>query len=133
VELRNLGDSDLRVSVIGLGCNNVGSRTGFEDSRVIHRSLDRGITFFDRHLSRPRRVGDGVGRGSWRPQKRCGALDKIWCRMDDAGLLSVGGRRYLMSALEASLRRLKTDWIDLYQLYIPDPLTPLKPRVPGTW
>jgi aryl-alcohol dehydrogenase-like predicted oxidoreductase len=113
---RTLGASGLKVSLVGLGCNNFGGRIGAEASReVIHKALDLGITLFD--------TADVYGdRGERR--KDIILASKFGSPMDDAGTMMGGSRRYIMSAVEASLKRLKTDWIDLYQLHRPDPLTP---------
>ena len=130
MELRYVGDSGLRVSKVGLGCNNFADRSDFEASRqVIDAAIDHGITFFDTADVYGRRGGseDYLGQilGAERRQKIVLAT-KFSIPMDDEGRLSGGSRAYVMQAVEASLRRLKTEWIDLYMLHMPDPRTPIE-------
>jgi aryl-alcohol dehydrogenase-like predicted oxidoreductase len=127
MEVRNLGRSGLRVSIVGLGCNNFGGRIGIEESRaVVHKALDLGITLFDTADSYGNRGGSEECLGGLLGERRKGIIlaTKFGLPMDEAGVRSGASRRYIMTAVEASLRRLKTDWIDLYQLHRPDPLTP---------
>jgi aryl-alcohol dehydrogenase-like predicted oxidoreductase len=129
VELRNLGRSGLRVSAIGLGCNNFGGRIDLEASRrVVHKALDCGITLFDTADVYGERGGSEtcLGRILGERRKDIVLATKFGLPMDDAGILKGGSRHYIMRAVEASLRRLATDWIDLYQLHQPDPATPIE-------
>jgi aryl-alcohol dehydrogenase-like predicted oxidoreductase len=129
LEIRNLGRSGLRVSAIGLGCNNFGGRIDLEASRaVIHKALDLGITLFDTADVYGERGGSETVMGQilGDDRKRIVLASKFCMPMDEAGVLAGASRRYIMSAVEASLKRLKTDWIDLYQLHRPDPLTPIE-------
>jgi aryl-alcohol dehydrogenase-like predicted oxidoreductase len=128
VEIRNLGKSGLRVSLVGLGCNNFGMRIGLEETRrVIDKAIDLGITLFDTADVYGGRGGSEtlMGQVLGDRRKHIVLATKFAAPMDDAGVLKGGSRRYIMSAVEASLTRLKTDWIDLYQLHQPDPLTPI--------
>lgn len=129
MELRNLGRSGLRVSAIGLGCNNFGGRIDLEASRaVIHKALDVGITLFDTADVYGERGGSETCMGEilGEARKRIVLATKFGMPMDDGGESQGGSRRYVFAAVEASLRRLKTDWIDLYQLHRPDPRTPIE-------
>ena len=129
MELRNLGRSGLQVSVVGLGCNNFGGRTSIEDSRVvIHAALDHGITLFDTADIYGNRGGSEEALGRWLGTRRKDIVlaSKFGMAMDDEGHKIGGSRRYMMQAVEDSLRRLKTDWIDLYQFHRPDPATPIE-------
>lgn len=131
-----LGRSGLTVSVVGLGCNNLGrpgTATLEQDGTdaVVHAALDAGITFFD--------VADIYGAQPGLSEERLGRA--LGARRDDvvvgtkfgmdmAGANGVdhdarGSRRYIVRAVEASLRRLGTDRIDLYQFHTPDPATPI--------
>jgi aryl-alcohol dehydrogenase-like predicted oxidoreductase len=124
---RNLGKSGLRVSLVGLGCNNFGGRIDLEASRrVVHKALDLGITLFDTADSYGNLGGSETILGQVLGERRKDIVlaTKFGQAMDPAGNLKGASRRYILSAVEASLRRLQTDWIDLYQLHIPDPLTP---------
>jgi aryl-alcohol dehydrogenase-like predicted oxidoreductase len=131
MEFRRLGNSGLVVSVVGLGTNNLGMRLDDAASReVVHAALDEGITLFD--------TSDSYGAS----EERLGRF--LEGRRDDAVLATKfgsdvrrlgldngedwgarGSRRYVRRAVESSLQRLRTDWIDLYQLHRPDPLTPI--------
>jgi aryl-alcohol dehydrogenase-like predicted oxidoreductase len=129
MEVRNLGPSGLRVSVVGLGCNNFGGRIGLDESRaVVHKALDLGITLFDTADSYGNRGGSEECLGQVLGERRKDIIlaTKFGMPMDAAEVLRGASRRYIMMAVEASLRRLKTDWIDLYQLHRPDPLTPVE-------
>jgi aryl-alcohol dehydrogenase-like predicted oxidoreductase len=129
VKLRNLGRSGLRVSLIGLGCNNFGGRTDFEGTKkVVHKALDLGITLFDTADTYGSRGGSEteLGRILGERRKDIVLATKFGMPMDDAGIMQGAARRYIMSEVEASLARLKTDWIDLYQVHRPDPLTPIE-------
>jgi aryl-alcohol dehydrogenase-like predicted oxidoreductase len=129
METRNLGRSGLKVSLVGLGCNNFGGRTTIEDSgAVIHAALDHGITLFDTADAYGAGGGSEVALGQWLGPRRKDIVlaTKFGLAMDDTGAKSGGSRRYIMQAVEDSLRRLKTDWIDLYQFHRPDPATPIE-------
>jgi len=129
MEIRNLGQSGLRVSTIGLGCNNFGGRIDQDAARaVIHKALDLGITLFDTSDTYGERGGSETQRGEIRgdDRKRIVLATKFANPMDDSGEKQGGSRRYIMQAVEDSLRRLRTDWIDLYQMHSPDPRTPIE-------
>ena len=127
MELRNLGASGLQVSLAGLGCNNFGRRCDADETRrVVHRALDLGMTLFD--------TADAYGGGRSEEylgkalgERRADVIiaTKFGMPMPDAEH-SGGSRRYLLQAAEASLTRLGTDYIDLYQLHFPDPRTPIE-------
>jgi aryl-alcohol dehydrogenase-like predicted oxidoreductase len=126
--MRNVGKSGLQVSLIGVGCNNFGARIDFSETQsVVHRALDLGVTLFDTADIYGNR-GDSesfLGRVLGDRRKEIVLATKFAMQMDEAGKLKGGSRRYIMSAIDASLRRLKTHWIDLYQLHCPDPSTPI--------
>ncbi|WDF32028.1 aldo/keto reductase [Arthrobacter agilis] len=133
---RRLGTSGLSVSTVGLGCNNLGRAGTASESQegtdaVVRAAIDAGITLFD--------VADMYGREPGVSEAQLGKA--LGSRRDDVVLatkfgLDMGGvngpdwnargsRRYIIRAAEASLRRLGTDWIDLYQYHAPDTLTPI--------
>ena len=130
MQQRNLGSSGLKVSVVGLGCNNFGgSRIDFDASRkVIHKALDLGITLIDTADTYGNRGESETILGQCLGDRRKDIVLATKCGlpMDDAGVLKGASRRYILSAVEASLKRLKTDWIDLYMIHRPDPLTPIE-------
>jgi len=126
---RTLGKCGLRVSVIGLGCNNFGSRIDLEASRkVINKALELGITLFDTADIYGNSGGSETFLGQVLGERRKDIVlaTKFGMPMDKAGTMKGASRRYILSEVEASLRRLKTDWIDLYQLHQPDPFTPIE-------
>lgn len=129
MEIRNLGRSGLRVSAIGLGCNNFGGRIDLEASRaVVHAALDAGITLFDTADVYGERGGSETALGEILGPRRQEIVlaTKFGMPMDAAETQKGASRRYIVAAVEASLRRLRTDWIDLYQQHRPDPLTPIE-------
>jgi aryl-alcohol dehydrogenase-like predicted oxidoreductase len=126
---RNLGRSGLRVSFVGLGCNNFGGRIDLAATRrVVDRAIDAGITLFDTADVYGNRGGSETLLGEVLGPRRNDIVlaTKFGMPMNDAQTLQGGSRRYIMRAVEASLARLKTDWIDLYQVHRPDPLTPIE-------
>jgi aryl-alcohol dehydrogenase-like predicted oxidoreductase len=128
---RNLGRSGLKVSTLGLGCNNLGGRLDRAASiRVVHAALDLGVTLFDTAdvYAMGNRGGSEMvlGEALGARRKDIVLATKFGLPMDDARKQRGGSRRYVMNAVEASLTRLKTDWIDLYQLHVPDPETPIE-------
>jgi aryl-alcohol dehydrogenase-like predicted oxidoreductase len=132
VDFRRLGESGLVVSVAGLGTNNLGMKLDLDGSReVVQAALDEGVTLFD--------TSDSYGAS----EQRLGEI--LHGRRDDVIIATKfgsdtrrrgndngedwgarGSRRYIVRAVESSLRRLRTDWIDLYQLHRPDPATPIE-------
>src|SRR6185295_7519228 len=120
--LRNLGRSGLRVSLVGLGCNNFGGRMDLESSRlVIHKAIDAGITLLDTADTYGNRGGAETVMGEILGDRRKDIVLASKCGMPmDDGENKGASRRYIMAACEASLRRLKTDWLDLYQIHRPD-------------
>jgi len=128
MHIRNLGGSGLRVSVVGLGCNNFGQRTDLETSRkVIHKAIDLGITLFDTADIYAGMGGSETVLGQVLGDRRKDIVlaTKYAKPMAADGSRQGASRRYIMTAVEASLRRLKTDYIDLYQQHDYDPMTPI--------
>jgi aryl-alcohol dehydrogenase-like predicted oxidoreductase len=129
MQTRNLGRSGLRVSAVGLGCNNFGQRTDLETSRkVIHKAIDLGITLFDTADIYAGMGGSETVLGEVLGDRRKDiVLATKYCKpMSNDGSKQGASRRYIMSAVEASLKRLKTDYIDLYQQHDYDALTPIE-------
>ncbi|MET1036058.1 MAG: aldo/keto reductase [Arthrobacter sp.] len=137
MEYRRLGDSGLAVSVVGLGCNNLGRSGTATESQdgtdaVVHAAIDAGVTLFD--------TADSYGAEPGLSETRLGKA--LGGRRDDVVVATKfgmdmrgangrdfgarGSRRYIATAVEASLRRLGTDYIDLYQFHVPDALTPIE-------
>ena len=129
MKLRKLGNAGPDVSVVGLGCNNFGLRIDLEASRkVIHKAIDLGITLFDTADTYGQRGGSEtiLGQVLGENRKRIVLATKFAGAMDEAGTMKGASRHYVISAAEASLKRLRTDWIDLYQIHFPDPATPIE-------
>jgi aryl-alcohol dehydrogenase-like predicted oxidoreductase len=129
MRVRRLGKSGLAVSVVGLGCNNFGRRIGLEETRaVVRAALDAGVTLFDTSDTYGESedfLGEVLGR------ERADIVLATKFGMSMGGTLGPdwdarGSRRYIRKAVESSLRRLQTDWIDLYQFHQPDPATPIE-------
>jgi aryl-alcohol dehydrogenase-like predicted oxidoreductase len=128
---RQLGDSGLTVSAVGLGCNNLGRRIDAEQTAaVVSAALDAGITLFDTadvygQGESERLLGRALGsrRGEAIVATKFGG-DMQGSNGPDWGVR--GSRRYIRTAVDASLTRLGTEWIDLYQLHMPDPVTPIE-------
>lgn len=127
MELRNLGRSGLKVSLAGLGCNNFGMTIDdAQTQKVVDTALEAGINFFD--------TADIYGNGNSEVflGKALGARRHDAVISTKFGVPTGAGpnqkgasRRYVLSAAEASLRRLGTDYIDVYIVHIPDPETPI--------
>jgi aryl-alcohol dehydrogenase-like predicted oxidoreductase len=129
MEMRNLGRSGLKVSVAGLGCNNFGERISAKEAApVIDAAIDAGITLFDTADFYGGRGGSETVLGELLGPRRQNLVlaTKFGLQMDDAGHSKGASRRYILNAVEASLKRLKTDWIDVYFLHTPDPSTPIE-------
>lgn len=129
MEQRNLGRSGLIVSAVGLGCNNFGGRLDYAATRaVVHKALDLGITFFDTSDTYGESGGseEQLGRALAGRRHEIVLASKFARPMDKKRRLQGASRRYIMSAVEASLKRLNTDYIDLYQQHIADPKTPIE-------
>lgn len=133
MEYRSLGTSGLQVSVVGLGCNNFGGRNTLEQTKtIVKKALDLGVTLFDTADVYPPIPGllgkseELLGKALGRRRKEAVIATKFGMPMDDGPYMKGAARRYIMNAVEASLKRLNTDYIDLYQIHQPDPLTPLE-------
>jgi len=129
---RQLGHSGLTVSTVGIGCNNFGARMADEDvPEVVHAALDAGVTLFDTADVYGNRGGSETLLGQALRGRRAEVVVATKFGMDMGGSNGPdwgvrGSRRYIRLAVEASLRRLGTDWIDLYQMHGPDPRTPVE-------
>ena len=140
MEIRNLGGSGLRLSLVGLGCNNFGGRIDEESSRkVIDKAFDLGITHFDTadvygHFGPSGDVNFGGKGGSERVlgnylgdrRKEIVLATKFSQPMTPDKKRPDASRGYTVKAVEESLKRLKTDWIDLYYVHFNDPFTPIE-------
>src|SRR5438105_4080856 len=124
---RNLGSSELAVSVVGLGGNNFGGRLDLAATRcVVEKALDLGVTLIDTADSYGRDGASEDCLGQILGERRKDVVLATKFGMAGPGTLAGASRRTIIQALEASLKRLRTDWIDLYQLHRPDPATPIE-------
>ncbi len=130
MEYRSLGRTGVMVSELCLGCMNFGAPTPEAESfDIIDRAIDAGINFLD---TANVYVGGGSERVVGRALKRNGKRDrivlatKVHGRMDDDDILAAGNnRRHIIQQCDASLQRLQTDYIDLYQLHRANPEIPI--------
>ena len=133
MKYRRLGESGLAVSVVGLGCNNFGMKIDQEATdAVVGAALDAGVTLFDTsdsYGSRPGESEEMLGHALRGRRDEAIVATKFGSDLRGAGgpdWGARGSRRYIRKAVDASLRRLGTDWIDLYQIHKPDPSTPIR-------
>ncbi|MEC8794555.1 MAG: aldo/keto reductase [Pseudomonadota bacterium] len=128
MDYRRLGHSGLWVSAVGIGCNNFGAKCDEAATRaVVHACLDAGITLFDTADMYGNRGGSEtlLGRILGHHRKDIVLASKFGLPMGEGPYLNGAGRHYIMRAVEDSLRRLRTDHLDLYQVHRPDPATPI--------
>ncbi len=129
MEKRRLGPSTLEVSAVGLGANNFGRRINIAATRrVVEKALDLGITLID--------TADAYGNNGASEQflgqilgprrKDVVLATKFGLPIEGSHTPGGASRAYIVGSAEASLKRLRTDWIDLYQLHRPDPATPIE-------
>jgi aryl-alcohol dehydrogenase-like predicted oxidoreductase len=128
VEYRNLGSSGLKVSILGLGGNNFGKIIDEPASAaVIDHALELGINFIDTADRYDRgRSEEYIGRVLKQRRQQVIIASKFGIVIDGGVNEGGGSRGYIMRAVEASLKRLNTDYIDLYQIHTPDPTTPIE-------
>jgi aryl-alcohol dehydrogenase-like predicted oxidoreductase len=128
MEYRPLGNSGLKVSVVGLGTNDFGGRTDEAASQqVIDAAIDADINLFDTaDVYSAGKSEEIIGRGIKGRRDAVVIATKFRSPMGDGPNDRGGSRRYIRRAVEASLRRLQTDYIDLYQMHSPDPETPIE-------
>src|SRR5579871_502222 len=125
METRELGTSGIKVSVVGLGCNNFGALPVEQSRRVVDRAIDLGVTLFDTADVYGNRGGSETQLGEILGPKRQKIVLATKFGMPMGEGKQGASPAYIAEAVEASLKRLKTDVIDLYQLHRPDPSTPL--------
>jgi aryl-alcohol dehydrogenase-like predicted oxidoreductase len=127
VEYRNLGRSGLQVSIVGLGCNNFGMRMDYEATqKVVDKAFDLGVNLFDTaDVYGGSKSEEFLGRALGNRRHDAIVATKFGMKMGDGLYKSGASRRYIVAECEASLRRLGTDYIDLYQVHAPDPKTPI--------
>jgi aryl-alcohol dehydrogenase-like predicted oxidoreductase len=126
---RSFGRTGLMVSALGLGCNNFGRQLDLAKTRsVVDSAIEAGINFFDTADVYGNRGGSETLLGATLGSRRKDVIlaTKFGLPMDDEGRLAGGSRGYILSAVEASLKRLKTEWIDVYYLHRPEPATPVE-------
>jgi aryl-alcohol dehydrogenase-like predicted oxidoreductase len=127
MKLRRLGASGLKVSEVGLGCNNFGMRIDAKATdAVVGAALDAGITLFDTaDIYGGTKSEEFLGKALGKRRGEVVLATKFGMRIGDDPRRMGGSRRWIMRAVEDSLTRLSTDWIDLYQFHSPDPDTPI--------
>ena len=128
MEYRNLGRSGLQVSTVGLGCNNFGMRCDLEQSKaVVQKAIESGINFFDTAdiYGGRGKSEEMLGEALKSQRRNVVVATKFAVPMGDGPLWGGASRRYIFDAVEASLQRLGTDYIDLYQVHFPDAKTPI--------
>ena len=131
MEYRNLGRSGLQVSVVGLGTNNFGGRMDAgATANVVDACLDHGINLFDTAdvYGGQGKSEEFLGKALQKSSKRDQAVvaTKFASPMGEGPHTSGGSRKYIMSAVDASLKRMGVDYFDLYQIHRPDAKTPME-------
>lgn len=128
MDYRNLGRSGLQVSIVGIGCNNFGRRCDeAQTAAIVGQAIDLGVNLFD---TADVYGGEGrsevfLGKALQGRRQDVVVATKFGMKLREGPYTSRGSRRYIVQACEESLRRLDTDYIDLYQMHAPDPTTPI--------
>jgi len=124
---RHLGHSGLKVSAVGLGANRLGSKCDLETTRrILHMALDLGVNFIDTaDVYAQGKSEEVIGEAIRGQRDRFVIATKVRSQMGDGPNDQGASRQHIMSGVEASLRRLRTDYLDLYQIHSWDPETPL--------
>ncbi len=128
MQYRKLGRSGLDVSVIGLGTNNFGRRVDAEGTaRIVHKALDLGINMIDTSNSYGQGLSEEYIGGALKDRRHQAIIaTKVSSKVGPGPNQSGNSRQHIMTEVEKSLRRLGTDYIDLYQIHFPDPATPIE-------
>jgi aryl-alcohol dehydrogenase-like predicted oxidoreductase len=128
MRMRRLGNSGLKVSEVGLGCNNFGMRIDERETQaVVDAALDAGVNLFDTaDIYGGTQSEVFLGKALGKRRHEVVLATKFGMEVGGDAAKSGGSRRWIMQAVEDSLRRLGTDWIDLYQFHRPDPETPVE-------
>ncbi|NQV63971.1 MAG: aldo/keto reductase [SAR86 cluster bacterium] len=130
MEYRNLGNTGLKVSIVGIGCNNFGRRCdAVATAAVVDAALDVGVNFFDSaDIYGPNGLSEEYLGQAIKGKDRSSVIiaSKFANPMGAGDLMRGASRRYIMNAVDASLKRLGTDYIDLYQQHVPDDQTPIE-------
>jgi aryl-alcohol dehydrogenase-like predicted oxidoreductase len=127
MQMRRLGNSGLKVSAVGLGCNNSGMRIDQAQTQaVVDAAIEAGVTLFDTaDIYGGTQSEVFLGKALGKRRKDVVLATKFGMRIGDDERKRGGSRRWIMQAVEDSLQRLGTDYIDLYQFHAPDPDTPI--------
>jgi len=124
---RNLGSSGLKVSAIGLGTNQFGGKVDLETTRdIIAAAIDAGVNFIDTaDIYQEGRSEEYIGKSLTGKRTTALIATKVYGKVGDAPNDRGASRQHIMHGVEASLRRLQTDYIDLYQIHVWDEATPI--------
>ena len=127
MKTRRLGNSGLKVSEVGIGCNNFGMRIDAKATEaVVGAAIDAGITLFDTaDVYGGTKSEEFLGKALGKKRGQVVLATKFGMAVGGDATKKGGSRRWIMTAVEDSLKRLGTDWIDLYQFHAPDPETPI--------
>ncbi|MFZ5720428.1 MAG: aldo/keto reductase [Pseudomonadota bacterium] len=127
MKVRRLGNSGLKVSVVGIGCNNFGMRIDqAQTEAVVNAAIDAGITLFDTaDIYGGTKSEEFLGKALSKRRHEIVLATKFGMQVGQDPKKRGGSRKWIMQAVEDSLRRLGTDYIDLYQHHQPDPDTPV--------
>lgn len=127
MKLRRLGTSGLKVSEVGIGCNNFGMRIDEKQTAaVVDAAIDAGITLFDTaDIYGGTKSEEFLGKALGKKRGQIVLATKFGMAVGGDANKKGGSRRWIMTAVEDSLKRLGTDWIDLYQFHAPDAETPI--------
>lgn len=128
MKYRSLGSSGLKVSAIGLGTNNFGWRTNETDATaIIDQAIDLGINFIDTaNIYGRGRSEEFIGKGIKAKRSQVILATKFGYATGEEPNEKGGSRYHILNAIDDSLRRLQTDYIDLYQIHVADPTTSIE-------
>jgi len=128
MEYRQLGTSGLRISAVGLGCNPFGNEVNPEMAEaIVNQAIDLGVTYFDTADSYfEGRSEDYLGRALVGKRDKVIIATKVGNRTGPDDNDRGTSRKHIFDSVEASLRRLQTDYIDVYQIHEPDRSTPVE-------
>ena len=128
MQYRKLGNSGLDISTVGIGTNNFGRRMDLNATqKVIHKAIDLGINFFDTSNTYGNQLSEEYIGKTITKDIRKNIIIATKFGMDMGGIPNNIGasRKHILEQVDDSLKRLNSDYIDLYQIHVPDPHTPL--------